>query len=176
MQPTDPDPVKFIIAALFSDEKRLKQALEICTSEFGEIDYQSENYPFDITDYYEDEMGSGLFRRFISFEPLINPGELAAIKIRCNKIEDAVAVQGNRKVNLDSGYMDFHKYVLASAKFNGQKIYLNHGIYADPTLYYRKGDFHPYSWSFPDFKSSDRYYESLIEIRTLYKHQMRDTV
>lgn len=173
MKPANPDPVKLVIAALYSDEGLLEKALKKCAERFGPIDYRSEAFPFDVTDYYDEEMGAPIFRMFVSFETLVNPGDLATFKITCNTIEDAVAVNDQRKVNLDVGYLDFHKYVLASAKFNEQKIYLNHGIYADPTLYYRKGTFHPYSWSLPDFKSSDQYYPSLLEIRQLYKNQMR---
>jgi len=173
MQPNEPDPVKLFIGILYSDEERLERVLDICEQEYGPIDCRSERFPFEVTDYYEEEMGSPIHRYFVSFAQLVNPGRLAAIKIRCNGIEDQVAVDGNRRVNLDVGYMDFHKVVLASAKFNGQKIYLDQGIYADPTLYYRKGTFHPYDWSFPDFKESDRYYESLLEIRRIYKEQMK---
>lgn len=173
MQPANPDPVKFIIAALYSDDAKYERALDICQSKFGPIDYRSAQFPFEMTDYYQDEMGTPVFRQFISFTNLVNPGELATLKIQCNAVEETVAEREKRKVNLDAGYLDFHKYVLASAKFNGQKIYLAHGIYADPTLYYRKGDFHPYSWSFPDFKESDRYYESLLAIRHIYKNQIK---
>lgn len=173
MRPTDPQPVKLFIAALFSDEKLLEQAFEECRQLFGSIDYRSERFLFDVTDYYEPEMGTPIYRQFVSFLNLISPGKLAEFKIRTNAIEDSLADHNQRKVNLDTGYMDYHKVVLASAKYNGQKIYLDHGIYADPTLYYRKGQFHPYDWSFPDFKSKDRYYQSLLEIRRRYKEQLK---
>lgn len=173
MKPTDPQPVKLFIAALFSDDSLLQRALELSEHLFGTIDYRSEHFLFDVTDYYNAEMGSPIYRQFISFTPLVNPGQLAAIKIRTNTIEDSLAQHNDRKVNLDISYMDYHKVVLASAKFNGQKIYLDEGIYADPTLYYRKGAFHPYDWSFPDFKASDRYYNSLLEIRRIYKEQLQ---
>ena len=160
------------IAALFSDDSLLHKALKLSEQQFGSIDYRSERFLFDVTDYYEAEMGAPIYRQFFSFTPLVNPGRLAKLKIRTNAIEDGIARDGARKVNLDIGYMDYHKVVLASAKYNGQKIYLDQGIYADPTLYYRKGAFHPYDWSFPDFKSSDRYYDALLEIRRLYKAQL----
>ncbi len=171
MHPEQPDPVKIFIGALFSDEELLNDALQKCESGFGAIDFRSEKFLFDVTDYYEAEMGAPIFRQFFSFRDLGNPGDLSNWKILTNRIEDEVSPHGERKVNLDVGYMDYHKVVLASAKFNGQKIYLDHGIYADPTLYYRKGRFHPYDWSFPDFKKSDSYYEALLKIREIYKKQ-----
>ena len=62
--------------------------------------------------------------------------------------------------------------VLASAKYNGQKIHLGRGIYADLTLHYEKGHFQPYPWTFPDFKSG-RYEKVFLRMRELYKIQMR---
>jgi len=78
-----------------------------------------------------------------------------------------------RKVNLDPGYLDYDKFVLASAKYNGQKIYLDCGIWADLTLHYEKGKFDPYPWSFPDFKS--RMYDgAFLEMRRLYKDRRKN--
>lgn len=75
-------------------------------------------------------------------------------------------------VNLDVGYLDFHKLVLASAKYNGQKIYLDQGIYADPTLYFEGGQFHAFENTFPDFKSNT-YHEVFLKIRNTYKAQIK---
>jgi len=171
--PTDPDPVKLFIGALFSDEERLHRAIDACKDAFGPVDFLGEVFPFDVTDYYAHEMGPDIYRQFISFRDLVDPGDLPEHKLTTNAIESDLAVDGDRKVNLDTGYMDYHKVVLASAKYNGQKIYLDKGIYADPTLYYSKGTFHPAEWAFPDFKKSERYYRDLLEIRRRYKTQRR---
>jgi hypothetical protein len=117
-------------------------------------------------------MGWPIFRKFVSFTNLINPKEIARIKIETNEIEERLAVEGKRKVNLDPGYMDYNKVILASAKYNSQKIYLDLGIYADPTLWYEQGKFHPYPYSFPDFKT-DLYNPVFLHIRALYKGQRR---
>ncbi|RPJ03325.1 MAG: DUF4416 family protein, partial [Spirochaetaceae bacterium] len=78
-----------------------------------------------------------------------------------------------RKVNLDPGILDYDKFVLASAKYNGQKVYLDMGIWADLTLHYEKGKFDPYPWSFPDFKS--RIYDgAFMEMRRLYKDRRKN--
>jgi len=62
---------------------------------------------------------------------------------------------------------------LASAKYNYQKIYLRDGIYADPTLYYRKGRFIAADWTFPDFKSAV-YENDFLQIRHIYKTQLKE--
>ena len=168
MKPIEPDLVKFFIGILFSDSKLLKKTIPFLESKFGEIDFTSQEFGFNVSDYYKEEMCGLIFRKFISFAKLINPGDLAKNKIETNKIEDMLSVDGKRKVNLDPGYIDFNKVILASAKYNGQKIYLDLGIYADPTLWYEKRSFHPYPYSFPDFKTGE-YNETFMQIRTLYK-------
>ena len=168
MRPSAPDPVKLFVGALISDEEIFDRTVEMLTQAYGPVDFRSEPIAFDVTDYYQDEMGGLIRRIFLSFHELIDPGRLAEIKLKTNRIEDESAVDGRRKVNLDPGYMDVCKVVLASAKYNGQKIYLGDGIYADPTLHYEKGHFHPYPWSFPDFKTG-QYEKIFLKIRELYK-------
>jgi hypothetical protein len=66
--------------------------------------------------------------------------------------------------------LDTDKFILASAKANAQKIYLAHGIWADPTLRYEKGRYLPFPWSFPDFRS-ERYQKTFLRLRDIYKKQ-----
>ena len=54
--------------------------------------------------------------RLISFTPLRGADHLAAEKLACNAIEDALAGAEGRRVNLDLGYLDHNKVVLASTK------------------------------------------------------------
>ena len=173
MQPQEPTPVKLVCAVLYSDAGKLAAARDRLEKEFGLIDHTSPVFPFDITDYYVPEMGAPIYRLFYSFQELINPKELASIKVACNDIEAQLAIDGQRKVNLDPGYLDYDKFVLASAKYAGHKIYLDYGIYADTTLKYSKGKYKPSVWCFPDFKSG--LYETLfLHIRAMYKKQLRE--
>ncbi|HDL17855.1 MAG TPA: DUF4416 family protein [Bacteroidetes bacterium] len=153
MKPKEPEPVKLFHGILSAGEAFFDKAKEKLISLFGPLDYVSPIYPFQVTGYYEAEMGAPIFRIFISHEHLIHPKNLAKIKIAAIAIEEKLSEENRRKINIDSGYMDICKVVLASAKYNGQKIYLDHGIYADLTLYYEKGNFYPYPWSFPDFRN-----------------------
>ena len=172
MKPSEPVPVKLFCGILYSDEERYQKALAALTEKYGRIDFTSPVYPFDVTDYYVSEMGSPIYRVFVAFAELIGPNELARIKIECNRIEDELAVQGRRKVNLDPGYLDYDKVVLASAKYNAHKIYLDYGIYADTTMMYARGHYQPSSWAFPDFKSG-AYEKTFLDIRAKYKGQLR---
>ncbi|MCI0496483.1 DUF4416 family protein [candidate division KSB1 bacterium] len=172
MKPAEPIPVKLFCGVLYSDTNLLQEAQAILLEKYGAIDYQSEPFEFAISEYYRPEMGWPMYRIFWSFANLINPKEIARIKIECNDTENQLAVENNRKVNIDCGYIDYDKVVLASAKYNGQKVYLDFGIYADLTLHFEKRDFHPYPWTFPDFKSG-AYNKTLLKIRENYKLQLK---
>ena len=96
-----------------------------------------------MTDYYEKEMGTGLLRRFVSFAPLISPEALAEIKLKTHGIEEGYQwIEGEkrgRRVNIDPGYLDGGKVVLASTKGTSHRIYLRSGVYGEVTLFFQSG-------------------------------------
>ncbi len=175
MKPSEPEPVKFFTGILYSDPAILVKVKSALEEKYGPIDFESEAFPFDVTDYYRDELGYPIFRKFVSFRDWIHPKDLARLKCETNALEEVFAEGGRRRMNLDPGYMDVGKVVLASAKYNSQKIYLDRGIYADLTLRYEKGHFFPYPWSFPDFKTG-RYERAFLLIRERYKVQHKKWV
>lgn len=177
--------VKYIIAALYSCETALQNVLPVLEQRWGKIDYQSQPYPFDQTDYYQEEMGDNLLRVLIAFEQLRSPEELVSAKLWCNELESSLAypltpnpspTEGRgekRRVNLDIGYLDHNKIVLASVKGLGQKIYLSQGIYADLIARYGHGRYQPFEWTFPDFKAG-RYDLDLAIMRQCYLEQRKN--
>jgi hypothetical protein len=171
-QPEKPMPVKYFVAVLFRGTNDLSLAREALTVQWGDMDFEGRDHLFDITDYYEPEMGAPLYRRLLSFERLNAPTLLVDMKLGCNAIESALADAGKRRVNIDAGYLDHNKFLLASAKQAGQKIYLDRGIYADLSGRYKGGKYRPFEWSFPDFKDG-RYDEDLLAIRDLYRQQLK---
>jgi hypothetical protein len=169
----EPEPVKYVTAVLWRDPAALDGGLAGLQELLGGIDYQGPDHPFDRTDYYEPEMGSGLLRRVVSFHRLQSPALLAEVKLACVAVENRLRMPGGRSVNLDVGYLDVHKVVLASLKYGGQKIYLSGGVYADMVCRYSRGEFHEFEWTFPDFKDRG-YSRELLEIRARYKAQLRE--
>lgn len=165
-----PHPVKLFVAVLTGQPALVQRVSSILQAQYGPLDFSSPGIPFTITDYYEAEMGTGLQRFFLSFSRLIPPDHIVEVKHFTTWVEDQFRQDGKRQINLDPGYLDYHKVVLASWKFGGQKIYLFNGVYADITLYYYKGQFLSFEWSFPDFKLGlyDRF---LIKMRDLYKRE-----
>ena len=170
--PQLPEPVKLFVALLWPEGAGLEQALARLSARWGATDFQGPDRPFDMTNYYEPEMGPRLQRRLISFEKLVDPGALVEAKLVCNAIEDALAVDACRKVNLDVGYLDHNKVVLGSCKFAGQKIYLAQGIWADLVARYSGGRYRPFEWTFPDFRDG-RYDHELGQMRQIYLQQRR---
>lgn len=171
-QPQLPDPVKLIVAALWGTQEVLRAATDMLMTHWGPLDFVGLDRPFDRTDYYEREMGPNLYRRLMAFAELVPPESLGAAKLICNAIEDETAVAGRRQANLDVGYLDHNKIVLASAKGAGQKIHLGGGIYADLIARYSQGRYCPFAWTFPDFKDG-RYDDELAAIRHRYLQQLR---
>jgi len=169
---TAPEPVKYFVAILWSDAAALTEAKVQLVRRFRAIDFEGPDRAFDLTDYYEKEMGTPLARRLAAFGPLRTPEKLAAGKRACIAIEQALAGPKGRRVNLDIGYLDHNKIVLASVKAAGQKIYLSKGIYADLIARYAQGAYQPFPWTFPDFKDG-RYNPELAELRNLYLRQIK---
>ncbi len=168
----DLEQVKQLAAILYQQEEELKAAIPLLESTFSGIDFSGDFFPFIETDYYEEEMGAELKRGIISFEKLVHPGELAGSKLAAKGIEDGFRQQGNRQVNIDIGYMDMFKVVLASFKGRSNKIYLSDGIWADPILFFEQGEYKTFNWGFPDFKSGI-YNADFKKIRSLYKQQLK---
>jgi len=169
-----PQPVK-LVASLFSGDLALLDAATQALEElFGPMDFTGPLWPFDHTAYYEAEFGPNLQRRIIAFARLIDPGDLATIKLRTNELEARWLLNSNRRVNIDPGYVSLGKLVLASTKDHSHRVYLRDGIYAEVTLQYRAGFFQPWPWTYPDYAS--RTYCALFEeIRRLYLTQLRQS-
>jgi hypothetical protein len=167
-----PQPVKLIVSAFAAQDAWLQEARQRLVVAWGAVDSQSDLLPFAHTDYYAAEFGSGLVRRIWSFEPLIDPGALAAIKQQTNEMEQRWARDGHRRVNLDPGYISMAKLVLATTKNHGHRVYLREGVYAEVTLCYRDGAYQPWPWTYPDY-ASDAYRALFGEIRRRYIAQLR---
>ena len=164
---SQPDKVKLICGMISADVDLFTEACEMMVGHFGPIDIFSEVIDFDFTEYYNRQMGSPLFRKFVSFERLISPDQLAAAKRVTNSIEGVFAtrpgVEVSRPVNLDPGYIAPSKLVLASMKDFSHRIALDGGVFGEITLLY-KGNWQSLQWTFPDY-GSRRYDRFLTDVR-----------
>jgi hypothetical protein len=167
-----PPEVKLICGMISADVALFDEAHKALTGVFGPTDIVSEVMDFDFTHYYDREMGSPLFRRFLSFAEPITPEALVEAKLMTNALEcDFAARRGGsppRPINLDPGYIEHSKLVLASMKNFSHRIYIGKRVYAEVTLMYHKGRWDALPWTFPDF-ASPRYHDFLTTARDRLK-------
>lgn len=145
-------------------------------AEFGPVESRSDVIPFDSTNYYESEMGTGLSKVFFSFQNLIEQDAIADIKLKTNEIENEIVGSESdsegRPVNLDPGYMTYAKVALATTKDNFHRIYLGKGIYVEVTLHYREKTFRPFEWTYPDYKQ-DEYIRYFNQLRSSFRERTK---
>ncbi len=166
-------PVKLIIGLIFKKEAVLEKTKSLLAKRFGKIDFESQALAFTHTDYYEKEFGRDLKRKFICFKKLISPQDLSGIKIITNRIEKKLSGYGQRRINIDPGYLNLAKLILASTKDYRHRIYLNRGIYAEVTLFYQNKSFTPWEWTYPDYRGVD-YIAVFNRIREIYATQIKN--
>ena len=171
MRPKRVDDVKLAVSLIAAEEALFVRVLEALCARFGRMDFLSETAPFDQTDYYDEEFGENLKRRFVSFENQIPPDSLAQIKIFTNGVEDTfLRPDGKRRINIDPGCVSFERLVLASCKNFTHRIYLSMGVYADLTLIYSAGEFKDLQWTYPDYRG-EVMKSWLKQIRARYAQQ-----
>lgn len=153
-----------------------KKAAKHLEKVYGPIDYTSDILPFDQTSYYEKEMGLHLQRQFISFKRLILPDKLTNIKRQTNELENKLSfIRRNRSINLDPGYLEYGKLVLATTKDHQHRLYLGKGIFGEVTLRYTNGSFTPWEWTYPDY-ATPGYINIFNHIRKLYQQQVKISI
>lgn len=173
-RPAEAEPVKLTVSLFSSDQQLLADVIKALAGHFGRPDFVSEHLRFDFTDYYEDEMGPGLVRRIVTFEPLIRPESLPDIKKITNSIEDGHMAGSRRRINIDPGYINRCHLILATGKPYSHRPYLRDGIYADVTLVYRDGSYHSLEWTYPDY--AGRELTGLLnKIREKYLFQIKNS-
>lgn len=149
-------PVILFAGLLSGDADLIRRARQLLSRRFGPIEFESDMWTFHHTDYYESEMGPNLKRAFVSFERKIGPDALSEIKHETNAIEQRIAddcagLEILRPVNIDPGYVDLGKMVLASTKDAAHRVYLGNGIYAECTLRYEGHEWRTWPWTYPDY-------------------------
>ena len=156
-EPRPAEPATLVCGVLAADETVLAEALRVLERDFGPRALGSPALPFAFTRYYEQDMGPGLLRQFVAFATPVDPGRLAAIKLRTNAMERELAARlaapVRRPVNLDPGLVDAARLALATTKDYAHRVYLGEGIYAEVTLRWQDGTFAPLEWTYPDYRS-----------------------
>lgn len=175
----NPLPVKLFVGMLSPEPALFDACIEILSKEYGSIDYQSDVLPWDKTEYYQDEMGAGIVRKFIFFERLMDPGDLPKVKLFTDKLEKELSLRTEtttcRRINLDPGYVTEAKVVLATTKDFSHRLYIGSRIFAEVTLRYnlREKDFGPFDYTYPDYRTP-AYRAVFLKARDLLRAGLRD--
>jgi len=157
--PSEHYPVLLVLPAFSRYEAALDWVRETAQRQWGPLALESERFPFTETQYYQKTMGDDLHLGFFAFQRLIDPAQLAKIKLLTIRWEDEYRRLNDwpepRPLNLDPGYLTNAKLVLATTKDRDHRIYLSHGIYAEVTLFYQSGRWRHRDWTYPNYRRED---------------------
>ncbi len=163
------EPEKLIVGIIYNEKKVFDEAVAELIREFGEIDCASAEFSFsdEFSTYYDDELGGKGRRIIYSFKELVNPERQVEIKEFTNALEAKFSVDGKRKINLDPGFINHGRLMLPTTKAAGFRIPLGRGIHTELTLFYARGAWHKFPWSYRDYQS-ERVQEFLTKARKIY--------
>ncbi len=173
--PKEFDRVNLVIGLIYREENFLKRAVSELKPLFGKIDLESNSFKFDVTEYYNKEMGENLKRKFFSFEKLIDPKELPSIKIRTNEIEEKMRKEAGspgRVVNIDPGILTLTSLIMATTKNYSHRIPLRDGIYAHLEFLFERNSIKYLDWTYPDMRKKE-YGEFFLKLRKIYMDKLR---
>ncbi len=165
-----PGRVKIVAGLIFNDTGVFDKTVSSLSRRLGPIDQQSAAFGFNYTDYYKEEMGAKLKRRFLSFKRLRSIDRIWELKNASNRIEEKFSDSGRRRINIDPGYLTLSKLVLLTTKNYAHRIHLKDGIYSEITLFYKDGSFRPWEWTYPDYATRE-YISFFNDVRESYSDQ-----
>ena len=168
---------KMIIGVIYHDEKIYEQAIKMLTEEFGPIEDESERFSFseEFSNYYDSEIGGEGMRVILSFRDTVEPDRQAQIKQFTNSIEAALSTEGNRRINLDPGFINHGRLVLATTKNASFRIPLSDGIYTELTLFWARGKWQKLPWTYRDYQS-ERVQKFITVVRHKYLEQRKKEI
>ena len=168
-----PKPVLLLMAVFSAVPSAFDWVRKRAETKWGALALESEPFAFEMfTNYYAKSMGKTLPKRLWVFENLINPDMLPKIKCVTNdweaEFKSFTDCPVDRPLNIDPGYIDMGKLILASTKDHAHRIYLTDGIFAETTLIYTQKQWKSLPWTYPDYQSKD-YQQFLNQCRETLK-------
>ena len=162
---------------IYSDKEIFDTAMARIVEKFGDYDMVSEEFSFsrEFSNYYDGELGGEGLRRIYSFDRLVDASEQAEIKEWTNALELELAVNGDRRINLDPGFINHGRLMLATTKKAGFRIPLKRGIYTELTLYWARGEWHKLPWTYRDYQS-EKVQKFITRARAKYLAQRKELI
>ena len=166
---------KLIIGVIYHDPEIYRAAIDELVARFGEIDDESERFSFsrEFSDYYDEEIGGEGMRVILSFKDTVSPDKQAEIKTFTNDLEKKYSDGDRRLINLDPGFINHGRLMLATTKETGFRIPLSDGIYTELTLFWARGGWQKFPWTYRDYQS-ERVQKFLTRVRTSYLKERRE--
>ena len=166
---------KLIVGVIYRDAKIYERAIKGLTEKFGPIDGESERFSFsrEFSSYYDEEIGGEGMRVILSFRDTVDPTRQAEIKTFTNALEAELSLDGKRQINLDPGFINTGRLMLATTKPSGFRVPLSDGIFTELTLFYSRGSWQSFPWTYRDFKS-EKVQNFLTRVRDSYLRERRE--
>lgn len=163
---------KMIVGVIYHDEEIYNRAIRMLVEEFGPIEDESERFSFseEFSSYYDEEIGGEGMRVILSFRDTVEPDRQAEIKQFTNNVEAMLSVEGKRKINLDPGFINHGRLVLATTKNASFRIPLKDGIYTELSLFWARGKWQKLPWTYRDYQS-ERVQRFITKVRRKYLRQ-----
>lgn len=112
--------VKLIVGLLSNNTALFDKAKLLLENKLrNTVDFESDITDFIHTNYYDNEMGPNLKRRFITFKKTLPLTNIEKTKLISNEIEKKFCFNNKRAINIDPGYIDLSKLVL----FFNERLY-----------------------------------------------------
>lgn len=166
-----PESALLFVGTLYSKPHIFDKSKNVLESHFGKILLISHPLSWDYSDYYKNELGWPIYRRFIFFENIIDPAIIVDTKLKTNEIELNFSYNDRRLINLDPGYLTLSKIVLATTKNYAHRIYMGKGIYGEVTLIYRGGIYNPLLYTYRDYQDKT-YIDIFMNARVILKKML----
>ncbi|MDD3095741.1 MAG: DUF4416 family protein [Candidatus Neomarinimicrobiota bacterium] len=150
-------PSGLLFQALTLNDKDLLPSLEnYFVKRYGKILLEYGPFRFDaFTDYYRNEMGEELWKKYYFFAQAISLENLYRHKLESQSLELRYIRDDKRRINCDPGFLTLYQFGLLSTKAYSHRNYLAEGIYAETTLIARGKRFEALPWTYPDYQTSE---------------------
>lgn len=140
------------MAVMYSSEDVFAKTKNDLISEYGEVKAESFTYSFSFTDYYEQEMGLNLKKKFLIFNKEVSKKDLIEIKFFITEIEEKYSQDNKRTVNIDPGYLSSKELVLATFKQRSFKEKIHDKVWLHKVLEFDGNNIKHFFHTFADYK------------------------
>jgi hypothetical protein len=147
--------VQPIVGVLAASLALLEEARTAVAEAIAPIASASDPRRWTESAYYAAEMGPEIWRQYLACDRRMAPDALGELKRLTGRLEERWRGPRGRAINLDPGYLDLLRVVLASTKDAAHRVAIGPGLWAEATLHFERGTFAPWPYTYPDYAGAD---------------------